>query len=253
MRNLILGLLVAALTLGTSARVFGSDVQESQPVLKDLSVAQLEAKGDNARFNKDFDEAVRYFEAAIRRDSRNAVLHNKLGLTHLRQNDLKAARFNFQKAGKLNSKYADAMNNLGAVYYMQKDFGAAARQFKKAVALDETRSTFHVNLGAAWFGQKKLDRAIAEYARALELNPDALSTGNAGVAAQIASPEERARYSYMLAKIFAKRGDADLCLKHLRKAKEEGYRELADVYKDAEFAQLRTDPRLTEIAPPPAK
>ena len=136
---------------------------------------------------------------------------------------------------------------------MQKEYGSAARQFKKAVALDETRPSFHVNLGATWFAQKELEGAIAEYARALELNPDALTSGNAGVAAQIASPEERARYSYMLAKIFAKRGDADQCIRNLRKAKEEGYRELANIYKDSEFAQLRNDPRMAEIALAPER
>jgi tetratricopeptide (TPR) repeat protein len=136
---------------------------------------------------------------------------------------------------------------------MQKRFGPAAKMFKKAVALDESKSTFHVNLGAAWFAQKKLERAIAEYARALELNPNALATSNSGVQAQIASPEERAKYAYMLAKIYAKRGEADECMRSLRKAKEEGYRDLANVYKDAEFAQLRNDPRLAEIAGAPSK
>jgi tetratricopeptide (TPR) repeat protein len=217
-----------------------------------MTVAQLEAAGDQARMAKDYQQAIEYFEAAIRRDGGRAVLYNKLGLTYLKMNNLRAAKFSFQKAVKHNPKYADAINNVGAVHYMQKDYGNAARQFKKAVALDETRSTFHVNLGAAWFGQKKMDRAIAEYARALELNPESLTPGNAGVAAQIASPEERARYSYMLAKIYAQRGDADQCLKHLRRAKEEGYRELANIYKDAEFASLRNDPRLAEIAPAPA-
>jgi len=152
---------------------------------------------------------------------------------------------------KYNSKFADAINNIGAVQYMQKDYGAATQQFKKAIALDETRSSFHVNLGASWFALKKLDRAIAEYARALELNPDALAAGNAGVAAQIASPEERARYSYMLAKIFARRGEADECLRNLRRAKEEGYQDLASIYKDPEFAKVWSDPRLGEIAPSP--
>jgi tetratricopeptide (TPR) repeat protein len=136
---------------------------------------------------------------------------------------------------------------------MQKRFGPAAKLFKKAVALDETKPAFHVNLGATWFAQKKLERAIVEYARALELNPDALATSNSGVQAQIASPEERAKYAYMLAKIYAKRGEADECMRNLRKAKEEGYRDLANVYKDAEFAQLRNDPRMVEIAGTPAK
>jgi hypothetical protein len=92
-----------------------------------------------------------------------------------------------------------------------------------------------------------------EYARALELDPEALSTpSKTGVAAQIASPEERAKYSYILAKIHAKRGDAEQCFRCLRVAKDEGYRDLGNVYKDEEFSSLWKDPRLAEIVPPPA-
>ena len=135
---------------------------------------------------------------------------------------------------------------------MQKKYGSAAKYFKKAVALDETHATYHVNLGAAWFSQKKLERAVMEYARALELDPDALrKDAKVGVTAQIASPEERARYSYMLAKIYARRGDVDGCLQCLRKAKEDGYRDLANVYKDEEFSRLRENPKLHEVVPPP--
>jgi tetratricopeptide (TPR) repeat protein len=161
----------------------------------------------------------------------------------------------FERAAKLNPKSADAVNNVGAVDYMNKNYGAAAKRFKKAVALDETRASFHVNLGAAWFSQKKLERALAEYTRAMELDPDALrQESRAGIVAQISSPEERARYSYMLAKIYAKRGDVDGCLQCLRKAKEEGYRDLANVYKDEDFSRMRENPKLHEVvAPPTAK
>ena len=177
-----------------------------------------------------------------------------MGLAELKTDDLTAARIDFQKAAKHNSKYSDAINNLGAISYLQKNYGAAAKQFKKAVALNETRAVFHVNLGAAWFGQKKLERAIAEYARALELDPDALTdSANAGIAAQIASPEERAKYQYMLAKIYAKRGNTEECLRCLKIAKEQGYKDMQNVYKDEEFTNVRKDTRLTEIVPPPAK
>jgi hypothetical protein len=33
----------------------------------------------------------------------------------------------------------------------------------------------------------------------------------------------------------------------LRKAKEDGYRDLKNVYKDVEFAELRKNPRFTEL------
>ena len=56
----------------------------------------------------------------------------------------------------------------------------------------------------------------------------------------------------VLAKIHAKRGDAEQCFRCLRVAKDEGYRDLGNVYKDEEFSSLWKDPRLAEIVPPPA-
>lgn len=254
MRNLTIRLAIVAMALGLGEYTLGTTtIEQSKVSVESMTVAQLEAAGDSARSNKDYALAIQYFEAAIRKDSKNPKLYNKLGLAQLKAGNLIEARASFQKATKGDPKFADSVNNLGAVEYMQRRFGPAAKMFKKAVALDESKSTFHVNLGAAWFAQKKLERAIAEYARALELNPNALATSNSGVQAQIASPEERAKYAYMLAKIYAKRGEADECMRSLRKAKEEGYRDLANVYKDAEFAQLRNDPRLAEIAGTPSK
>ena len=226
--------------------------QQTEIDMKSMTAAQLEKAGDDARAQKDYIQAIDYFRAALRKDKKNSVLYNKLGLAELRNNDLKGARMDFEKSVKLNSKYSEAVNNIGAVDYMRKNFGSAAKYFKKAVALEETRATFHVNLGAAWFSQKKFERAITEYARALELDPESLrQNSKVGIAAQISSPEERAQYSYMLAKIYARRGDTEGCLQCLRKAKEDGYRNLANVYKDEEFARLRDNPQLHEVVPPP--
>ncbi len=226
--------------------------QQEKVRMESMTVADLEKAGDLARAQKDYPQAIQYFQTALRKDRKNAVLYNKLGLAELKNNDLKAARSDFEKAVKRNSKYADAVNNIGAVDYLRKNYGSAAKYFKKAVALEETRPSFHVNLGAAWFSQKKLERALTEYTRALELDPDALrQESKAGITAQISSPEERARYSYMLAKIYARRGDVEGCLQCLRKAKEDGYRDLANVYKDEEFSRMRENPRLHEVVAPP--
>jgi tetratricopeptide (TPR) repeat protein len=239
-------LILTVMMVGACSVSAATPVENKIPI-ESMSVPQLEAAGDSARSSKNYDVAIVYFRAAIRKDARNAVLYNKLGLAQLKAERMQEARVSFQKATKLNSKLPEPVNNIGALEYMQKRFGPAAKYFKKAVALDETKATFHVNLGATWFAQKKFDRAIAEYARALELNPDALATSNSGVQAQIASPEERAKYAYMLAKLYAKRGQYDECMQSLRKAKEEGYKNMSDVYKDAEFASLRNDPKLAEI------
>ncbi|MGC1448729.1 MAG: tetratricopeptide repeat protein [Candidatus Sulfotelmatobacter sp.] len=225
---------------------------QAQVNLQAMSVAELEKAADLARAHKDYPLAIQYFQAALKKDRKNAVVYNKMGLAQLKNNDLAGAGVSFENAVKWNSKFADAVNNIGAVAFMQKNYGSAAKHFKKAVALDETRATFHINLGAAWFSQKKLDRAIAEYTRAVELDPDALKQeSKAGVTAQISSPEERARYSYMLAKVYARRGDVDSCVMCLKKAKEEGYRDLANVYKDEDFSAMRANPKLHEVVPLP--
>lgn len=253
MRNLTLrSLLVAMVVSISNYGAATTDSQPSNPQMDAMSVTELEKSGDLARSQKNYDLAIQYFQTALRKSPKNAVLYNKLGLAELKNNDLNAARFNFEKSAKRNSKYAEAVNNIGAVDYMRKNYGSAAKYFKKAVALDESHATYHVNLGAAWFSQKKMDRAIAEYTRAMELDPDAFrNESKVGIAAQIASPEERAQYAYLLAKAYAKRGDVEGCLQCLRKAKEQGYRNMANVYKDEEFSRLRENPNLREVVPPP--
>jgi len=255
MRNVTARIVFVAILIVLSQYAVGTPVpqqDQDQVNMQSMTVAELEKAADTARARKDYLQAIQYFQAALKKDRKNSVLYNKLGLAQLKNNDLRAARWSFESAVKWNSKSADAVNNIGAVAYMQKNYGSAAKHFKKAVALDETRAVFHVNLGAAWFSQKKLERAVAEYTRAMELDPEALKQeARVGITAQISSPEERAKYSYMLAKIYAKRGDVEGCLQCLRKAKEDGYRDLANVYKDEEFSRMRENPKLHDVVAPP--
>ena len=65
------------------------------------------------------------------------------------------------------------------------------------------------------------------------------------------SAEDRAKYAFFLARMYASRGDLERCLEWLKKAKEEGYKNMADVYKQAEFTSIRQDARLAEVVPPP--
>ena len=251
MRQIVPKIMIVAVMLGLAE--FGwATTAPDQSNTKSMTVAQLEAAGDAARAQKDYEQAIEYFKMAVQKDRKNAHLYNKLGLAELKNNETTAARIDFEKATKLNKRYSDAFNNIGAIYYLQRDYDKAVKYFKKAAALEETRATFHVNLGAAWFGQKKMEQAVTEYSRALELDPNALTqTSKAGVAAQITSPEERAKYSYMMAQIYAKRGDVEHCLECLKNAKDEGYRDMANVYKDEQFSRVWQDGRLHQLVPPP--
>ncbi len=249
-------IILLALVMGVAQYGFSASSQEQDSQdTKTMSAAELEKAGDTYRAQKDYEHAVQYFREALRKDKKNAVLYNKLGMAELKAGNLRNARGDFEKAARLNKTYADAINNVGVVYYVENNFNQAAKYFKKAVALEETRATFHLNLGSVWFSQKKLDRAVVEYRRALELDPQVLiQSARAGVTAQVGNPEERANYFYMLARIQAQRGDVQECLACLKKAKDNGHRSLANVYKDEAFRPLWNDERLAEIvAPPKAK
>jgi len=252
MRKASWNAIVVAAALAFAGPAWGStDAGQRVVDVNSMSVAELEKAGELCRIHKDYEGAIQYFREAVHKNRKSATLRNKLGLAELQAGQSDVARSDFEAAAKLNPKYADAFNNVGAVYYMQNKPGPAAKYFKKAVALDETRATFHVNLGAAWFNQKKFERAINEYTRALELDPQVMEEhSRIGVSAQVTNTEERGKFYYMLAKIQAKRGDLDGCLVCLKKAKDNGYRDLGNVYKEEEFSRLWSDERLAQLVPP---
>lgn len=230
-------------------------VQVSPPLMRavdppaaDATGAALEQQADRLRADKLYLDALDYYRAALNKKPNDAQLMNKIGITELMMQRLREARKSFELAIRMDHHYADAYNNLGVIYYESKRYGAAVKQYEKAIAMDHSSASFFNNLGAAYFSKRSFESAVAAYEHALELDPDVFErTSRNGVQAQLPSPEDRARYDYTVAKLYAKMGFSDQSLEYLRKAMEAGYKDLKNVYKDAEFAQLRKNPRFTEL------
>lgn len=221
--------------------------QRVAPPSATASADELVDRADVLHAQKQYLDAIDYYRAAIKKDNA-AATWNKLGITYLQTNDLQQAHKCFDKSSKLDKTYPDAKNNLGVIYYMRKKYSKAIKYYKQAIALRDGAASFHSNLGTAYFSKKEISRAMAEYQRALQLDPAVFDHQSAaGVAAQLSSPEDRAHYSYVLAKMYAQSGNFDRSLNYLRKAMEDGYKGIDDVYKDQEFAGLRKDPRFNEL------
>ena len=189
-------------------------IRRAEPPAPSASAEELEGRGDQLRAEKAYLDAMDYYEAAAQKTTISAGLLNKMGICDLMLQRYKEARKNFNRAVKTDRNHADAYNNLGAAYFSKKQF----------------------------------DKAAINYSKALELDPDVFERiSRAGVQAQLPSPEDRARYDYVLAKLYAKMGVADRSLRYLKKAMEDGYKDIANVYKDNEFTELRKDPRFTEL------
>jgi tetratricopeptide (TPR) repeat protein len=223
------------------------EVHRVPPPAADLTIDQLEEKGDELRGEKNFADAIDYFSAAIEKKA-SATLYNKRGMAKAGMMRFADARKDFERALKLDKTYAEAENNIGAMLHYQRKLGAAVRHYKRAIEL-ERRATFYSNLGTAYFAQKNYKKAQENYQTALQMDPDVFERQRSRTATQFAAmtPEERAKYDYVIAKMYASRGDSERCFLYLRKAIEEGYPVAEDVKRDKEFAELRKDPRLKEI------
>jgi tetratricopeptide (TPR) repeat protein len=237
-------LVAASLLMGVAPRAMAENTAKAD---KAEAARKAEERGDLARVRKEYAVAGAYYQAAIHASRENAVLYNKLGIVQLQQNSRSAARKNFAQAVKLDPQLVSPVNNLGAVALMDRKFKVAVDYFKQALAMDELVAATHLNLAESWMGMGETDYAMTEYARALELDADILTTTDEGVIAQIATPQQRARVAYMIAKAYAKRGNLDGALDSLRKARDLHYYDLKQVYSDKEFAPLWNDPRLAKI------
>ncbi|MBI1739539.1 MAG: tetratricopeptide repeat protein [Acidobacteriales bacterium] len=224
-------------------------MRRAEPPAPSASAEELEQRADQLRSEKNYLDAIDYYEAAVKKATGNSAAPlNKMGICDLMLQRYKQAKKNFDRAIKADRNHADAYNNLGVVYYEEHDYGKAIKRYEKAIALNPDAASYYSNLGAAYFSRKQFDKAALNYSKALELDPDVFErTSRAGVQAQLPSPEDRARYDYVLAKLYAKMGVAERSLRYLRKAMEDGYKDIGNVYKDSEFTELRKDPRFTEL------
>jgi tetratricopeptide (TPR) repeat protein len=230
-------------------------VRRAEPPSPTASGEELEKRGDDLKADKAYLDALDYYRAALKKNPNSAPIYNKAGITELLMQRFKEAKRDFGRAIKIDRQYADACNNLGVIYYLEKNQGKAIKQYQKAIQLRQDSASYYSNLGAAYFSRKDFVKASIAYNQALQLDPDIFErTSHTGVSAQLSSPEDRAHFDYVLAKLYAKVGIAERSLQYLRRAMEEGYKGIEDVYKDAEFAELRKDPRFTQLmaARPPA-
>lgn len=224
-------------------------MHRAEPPAPGATAKELETRGDELQAEKYYLDAIDYYQAALKKDPRNAVLTNKVGMQQLLLHRWKDARKSFEHAIKLDRKYANAYANLAVVYYEGWNYTKAIRNYDKAIELDGEEAVFYNNRAAALFAKKQYQKAMADYAKALQLDPDIFerSSRGPGIQAQLPSPQDIAHYDYVLAKLFAKNGLPDRSLHYLKKSMEEGYKDINNVYKDDEFSSLRKDPRFAEL------
>jgi len=205
----------------------------------------VETRGDIFMARKMYREAIDVF----REDkSKNPVIANKIGIAYHQMLQLDNARKYYQQAIRLKPDYAEAINNLGTVYYAAKSYGRAIRYYKRALKCAPSSASIYSNLGTAYFARKKYKEAMETYQTALKLDPNVFENrGGYGVLLEERNIEERAKFHFHMAKLYAQAGRNELALQYLRKALEEGFKEKKKIEEDPDFQAMRDLPEFKEL------
>jgi tetratricopeptide (TPR) repeat protein len=207
-----------------------------------------EMRGDIFMARKQYREAVETYQQGPARDP---VLRNKIGIAYHQMLDLNTALKYYQQALKIKPDYFEAMNNLGTVYYAKKNYRRAISWYNKALKVDSQSqrcASVYMNRGTAWFSRKQYQKAMEDYQVAVKLEPDIFEHhGTFGQILEERTVEERAKYHFFLAKLYAKQGRSDLAIQNLRKALEEGYKEKKKLDEEPDFAGLKDLPDFQKL------
>jgi tetratricopeptide (TPR) repeat protein len=206
-----------------------------------------EMRGDIFMARKMYREAIETFREGSPKDP---VLLNKTGIAYHQLMQLDNARKCYERSIKIRPDYVEALNNLGTIYYARKSPRRAIAWYNRAlkIAPEESKSaSIYMNLGTAYFARKRYDDATTAYQTAMRLDPEVFERhGNFGVMLEERSVEERGKFHFYLAKLYAKGGRNELALQYLRKSLEEGFRDkkLAEM---PEFAAMKDLPEFKQL------
>jgi tetratricopeptide (TPR) repeat protein len=211
-----------------------------QTAAPDKPAITPELRGDIFMAKKQYREAIEAFHLGSPNDP---VLYNKSGIAYHQLQQLDNALKSYQQAVRLKKDYVEAINNIGTVYYARKNFRRSISYYKRAIKIapqEPRAASIYSNLGTAYFARKQYKDATDAFETALSLDPEVFEhRSNFGVLLEERNVEERAKYHYYVAKMYAKNGRTELALQYLRKALEEGFKDKKQIEKDPEFASMR--------------
>ena len=223
-----------------------SSVIVVKPELTDEQMADL------YMVRKEYREAMLVYKRLTDQHPQNPVYLNKLGIALHQQEALGQALRYYERASKVDPSYADAQNNIGTIWYQRKKYGKAIKAYQKAINIRTDMAVLYSNLGYAYFGDKRYEQAISSFRQALALDPQLFEHNSSrnGSILQDRTVGDRGRFYFLLAKSFAEAGNLERCVIYLRKAKDEGYKDLSSVKSDPSFAAVLKNPAIQEVLAP---
>lgn len=212
-----------------------------------------EMRADILVARKEYALAAAAYEKILAGDPKDAALLNKIGMAYQQLGDEGKAEKYYKRAWKADKRYSSAMNNLGTVEYGKNHYKNAIKDYQRALKVGTDRATIYSNLGYAYCGRKDYPHATVSFEKALAIDPTIFSHhGEFGsIFLQRSAPDPGTVY-YLMAKSYAKLGDAKETAHYLKLARDAGYKNLRAAERDASFKRVIGNAEVQQVLRNPA-
>jgi len=118
-----------------------------------------------------YDEAMRYYDAALRADPSNPDPLNNTGNILLAAGKVDEAKIHFMKAISMKPDFGEGYYNMGCALLETGAYSEAVDYFNKSLRIHPQNEKAHNNLANALATQGRFNQALAHYREALRLKP----------------------------------------------------------------------------------
>ena len=125
-----------------------------------------------------YDEALRYYQSALRLEPENPVYYEQTGRLWRDWRSLQAGLDSVKRALELDPNFVEAWNTLGTIYDRQGNSGQAQHAYLRALALNSNLDYIHNNLCSSYLQSGRFQQAVVHGERATQLNPTMLAAHN---------------------------------------------------------------------------
>jgi O-antigen biosynthesis protein len=147
--------------------------------MTDLSISQIKAfqdclkKAEAAKNQEQIEEAINYYQEAIKINSNSATAYQSLGDVYLSVSKWSEALKFYQTALKINPNCDWSYYNLGEAYYQLKKWEEAIVAYQKALDLNSNLPDIHKKLANTFFQRANIDREtlLITYQQKIQDNP----------------------------------------------------------------------------------
>ncbi len=248
---LALPLILFVVPTGHAQQITNTSAESAPPVQEIAKMSPREAaelRADILMARKEFEDAIRGYDAILKDEPKNAGLLNKVGVAYQEMTDLRHSEHYYKRAIAADKTFASAVNNVGTVEYERGHFGKAIVYYQKALTLGTDVPTIYSNLGYAYFSNKNYPDAMNSFSKALALDPTVFDRkGGNGTIIQDRSAPDPGLFYFFVAKSFAQTGDAEHAAHYLKLARDDGYKDYLSAQTDPAFARVIKDPGVREV------